>query len=276
MARRGRRAAMIGQRYHRPGTAPGTLRPVETPGAGPARVTVIDYGPDHVEERSIGIDGGAPALPRHAGGHLGQRRRPRRRRAHRTLGECFGLHKLALEDVLNCGQRPKVEDYGSFHFIVVKSLLPRPRRRQRGEARRRADLIFLAGNYVITFQEVPGDSFEQVRERIRHGKGQIRRMGPDYLVYALIDALVDEFFPVLERYGERIEELEDEVLRRPAPQVIHDVHAIKRELLVLRRIAWPQRELISALHARGVGAHPSRDQGLPARLLRPHDPGRST
>ncbi|HYX23018.1 MAG TPA: magnesium/cobalt transporter CorA [Thermoanaerobaculia bacterium] len=235
--------AFLGKRYPRPGTAPGTLRPLETPGAGPVRVTVIDYGPDHFEEKQAGtvaevfpyrdsptvtwinVDGlnDVPLLE--------------------ALGAHFGLHPLALEDVLDCGQRPKIEDYGAHHFVVMKSL-----NRKAGEDLEIEQIsFFLAGNWIITLQEVPGDSFEAVRERLRQGKGQIRQAGSDYLLYALIDALVDEFFPVLESYGERVEELEDEVVVRPEPAVLNEVHRIKRELLLLRRTAWPERDVINSL-----------------------------
>jgi magnesium transporter len=241
MATRGRRTR-IGKRYHRPGTSPGTLRPPETPAGGPVRVTVLDYGPDHVVEKKIDriedlrkfCDTPNVTWINVEGLHDVE--------LIERLGEMFGLHRLALEDVLNSGQRPKIEDYGSYHFLVLKSLLVR-----NGELETEQISFFLSGNFVITLQEVPGDSFEAVRERIRHGKGQIRRMGPDYLAYALIDALVDEFFPVLERYGERIEELEGKVIANPSPETIQEIHRIKRELLLLRRTAWPEREVINAM-----------------------------
>jgi magnesium transporter len=244
METRGRR--MIGTRYHKPGTAPGTLRAPDNPPTGPVRVTLIDYNAKHFEEKQvatieecfpyretssvtwINVDG------LHDIGLI------------EKLGKAFGLHPLALEDVLNCGQRPKLEDYGTYHFIVMRSLyLKRHGEEEVLESEQIS--FFLAGNYVITLQEVPGDSFEAVRERLRHGKGLIRKSGPDYLLYALVDALVDEFFPVLESYGERVEELEDEVIERPEPETLNEIHRIKRELLVLRRTAWPERELINAL-----------------------------
>jgi magnesium transporter len=237
---RGRRML---KRYHKPGTAPGTLRAPDTPATGPVRVTVIDYSPDHFEEKQIAdIEECFPYRDKQTvtwinveGLHdIG---------LIEKLGQHFGLHSLALEDVLNCGQRPKLEDYGNYHFMVMKSLYLRD-----GELGLEQISFFLSGTYVITLQEVPGDSFEAVRQRIRQGgKGQIRRMGPDYLLYALVDALVDEFFPVLEAYGERVEELEDEVIEEPTPDTLNEVHRIKRELLMVRRTAWPEREVINAL-----------------------------
>ena len=236
--RKGRRMT---KRYHRPGTAPGTLRPLEEPRTTELRVTVIDYGPNHLEEKVV----------THAEDLLPYRNSKTVTWINvegladveflRRVGELFEFHPLTLEDVLNCGQRPKIEDYGSYHFLIMRSLL------HKDDLEMEQISFFLANNFVITFQEVPGDSFEQVRQRIRHGRGRIRHLGPDYLLYALIDALVDEFFPVLEAYGERIEALEDEVISRPTPETLKEVHRIKRELLMLRRAAWPEREVINAL-----------------------------
>jgi magnesium transporter len=241
MARRGRKT-QVGKRYHRPGTAPGTLSALDTPGAGPTKITVLDYGPDGIREKQISKveevfpyrDSPTVTWINVEGLHdIGMIEK---------IGRHFGFHPLTLEDVLNCGQRPKIEDYGAYHFLVMKSLY-----RKEQELSIEQISFFLANNFVITFQEIPGDSFEAVRERIRHGKGQIRGMGTDYLLYALLDALVDEFFPVLESYGERIEELEDVVIQRPVPVTLNEIHRIKRELLLLRRAAWPEREVINAL-----------------------------
>lgn len=239
MARNGRRAK-IGKRFHRPGTAPGTLKAPEKR-VEQVRITVMDYGPEHLEEKSatrveqifayrdsptvtwINIEGLHDVATLEA------------------LGKHFGFHPLTLEDVLNCGQRPKLEDYGEYHFMIMKSLIA-------GDVLETEQIsFFLGANYVITLQEVPGDSFEPVRERIRRGKGLIRKSRPDYLVYALIDALVDEFFPVLEKYGERIETLESELLANPTPETIQEIHRVKRELLLLRRAAWPERDVIAAM-----------------------------
>lgn len=239
MGRSGHRMK-VGKRYHRPGTAPGTLRAPEKR-IEQVKVTVIDYGPDHLEEKTVARveevfryrDSRSVTWINVEGLHDVA--------LIESIGRHFGFHPLALEDVLNCGQRPKLEDYGQHHFLIMKSLLP-------GDSLNTEQIsVFLAGNYVITFQEVPGDSFEAVRERIRRGKGLMRKSGADYLLYALIDALVDEFFPVLERYGEQIEALETELLTNPTQRTIQEVHRIKRELLLLRRTAWPERDVISAL-----------------------------
>jgi magnesium transporter len=240
MSRRGKHR-LTGVRYPTPGTAPGTLNPPDWPSTSPTRVTIIDYGPDHLTERHCERfeeilefrDTPSVTWINIEGLHDVE--------LLRSLGAAFGFHPLTLEDVLNCGQRPKVESYGAYHFMVLKSL------RLREELEVEQISFFLSGNYIITLQEVPGDSFEAVRQRIRQGKGLIRKAGPDYLAYALIDALIDEFFPVLESYGERIEELESELVLRPSPAYLRTVYKIKRELLVLRRMAWPEREVINAL-----------------------------
>jgi magnesium transporter len=228
------------QRYPTPGTAPGTLEARQPPRVERVRIQVICYGPDHLEEKEvasaaelapyrdaphvtwINIEGLDPVL-------LGE------------LGAIFGLHPLALEDVLNTGQRPKLEEYPGHHFLILRSL------DYDGQLASEQIAFFFGPRYVITVQEVPGDSFDPVRERIRHGRGRIRRMGPDYLTYALIDALVDEFFPVLELIGERIEELEEELLARPTSATVQQVHRLKRDLLLLRRAAYPEREVIHGI-----------------------------
>ena len=242
MAIAGRRMK-ISKRYHPPGTAPGTLRAPNPAATGPIRVTVIDYGPDHLDEKEIkSVEELAPYRDTPTVTWInveGLNDIP----FLEGLGKLFDFHPLALEDVLNCGQRPKLEDYGDYHFLVLKSLLLKE-----DELQGEQISFFLSGNYIITLQELPGDSFEKVRERIRQNRsGKIRGQGPDYLLYALIDALIDEFFPVLESYGERIEELEDEVVLEPEPETLQEIHRIKRDLLDLRRTAWPEREVISSL-----------------------------
>lgn len=156
------------------------------------------------------------------------------------LGNVFSLHKLALEDVVNLGQRAKVEAYDEDLFIVAR--LP-DRATAPGE-----QLTFLLGaGFVLSFQERAGDCFDGVRERIRHGKGKIRRSGPDYLAYALLDAVIDSYFPVLEEVSETLEDLEQEVLTSPDQQTVARVYEVKRQLLVLRRTISPHREAVNSL-----------------------------
>ncbi len=158
-----------------------------------------------------------------------------------AIGEMFGLHKLALEDVLSGHQRAKVESYGAVLFIVVRM----PEMQEQLDTDQLS--LFLGENFVVSFQGRLGDCFEPVRDRLRKSSGRLCTMGADYLSYALIDATVDSFFPLLESIGERLEMLEDEVLLEPSNATIPRIHGIKRELLTLRRAVWPQREAINAL-----------------------------
>lgn len=160
----------------------------------------------------------------------------------RTLGELISVHRLALEDVVNVHQRAKVEDYKDHLFIVARMLL------LGDELRNEQISMFLGTNYVVTFQERPGDVFGPVRDRLFHGQGRIRGAGADYLAYALLDAVTDNYFPILEEYGERLEQIEAEILGANDQNGIARLHAIKRDLIVLRRTAWPLRETANTLY----------------------------
>lgn len=157
------------------------------------------------------------------------------------LGAAFGIHRLALEDVINVHQRPKAEDFDDHVFIVSRMLVP-----GRGTETEQVS-FFLADNYLITFQERPGDCFDPMRQRLAASRGRIREAGADYLAYALIDTIVDGFYPVLEQYGETVEQLEDEVIARPGIDQVDRIHSVKRDLLALRRAIWPTREMVNGL-----------------------------
>jgi magnesium transporter len=160
----------------------------------------------------------------------------------RRIAEVFRLHPLALEDVVHVHQRAKVELYSDYYFIVGRMV----EKNERLETDQLS--LFLGKNFVVTFQEWPGDDFDPVRQRIRKAGGNFRRLGPDYLAYALIDAFIDHYFPVLEKYGERLEVLEDNILSRPESDVISEIYEVRRELLALRRCAWPLRDAMSTLY----------------------------
>ena len=157
------------------------------------------------------------------------------------LGTMFSLHPLALEDVVSVRQRPKVDDYESHLYAAIRML------HYEDAVETEQVSMFLGKNVVITFQEHPGDCLEPIRDRLRKGKGQIRRQGADYLMYAIIDAVIDGYFPFLEQMGEVVEELEDEVVESPTRQTLGRVHEIKRDLLNVRRSIWPLREAINGL-----------------------------
>lgn len=158
-----------------------------------------------------------------------------------ALGRIFKLHPLALEDVVNTLQRPKVDDYDYYLFITARMV----RFAERLETEQLS--IFLGGKYVLTFQDKPGDSLEPVRERIRKNQGRIRNAGADYLAYSLLDAVIDGYFPVLDEYAERLETLDEQVADRDPTDAIGRIHDMRSDLLLLRRTIWPHREALNSL-----------------------------
>jgi magnesium transporter len=158
----------------------------------------------------------------------------------RDLGELFGLHGLALEDAVHQGQRAKVEIFDEHLFIILRMHPPET------EGSQQISLV-LTDRAVVTFQEGPGDCFELVRQRIRDGKGQIRRGSPDYLAYALIDAVIDSYFEVLERIGDRPDRLEEAIISSPEDTAAARIQNIKADLRELRRILWPHRDVVNML-----------------------------
>jgi len=229
------------KRYQPPGTSPGTLRKPEINRVSKVTVRVLDYDPGGVQELELSAVEECFALRDSSTVTWIDVNGLQDVDLIQRLGNHFGLHPLALEDVLNTGQRPKLEDFDENCFIVMREL------RFDADAQTEQISMFLGKGWVITFQEAPGDPFEPVRERIRKGKGRIRKMGADYLAYALIDALVDGAFPILEKLGERLEELEKDLVGNPTRKLLQEIYALRRELLYLRRAIWPEREVIHAL-----------------------------
>lgn len=223
-----------------PGTPPGTL--VADPNSPHPAIRILAYGPDALVEHTVNNPQQVrdfldkwPVLWVDVEG-LGHAE------TIRELGELFAIHRLALEDVLNVHQRPKVEPYGDYHFIVTRMA------RFNGRVETEQLTLFLGENFVLTFQEgQPGDCLDVIRERIRQRRGRIREAGLDYLAYALLDSVVDGYFPILEEYGERLEALEDEIVTQPSSDTVARIHEIRRDLLTIRRAMWPQREMFNAL-----------------------------
>ncbi len=158
------------------------------------------------------------------------------------IGKCFNLHPLLLEDIVNTDQRPKMEDYGDYIFIVVKMLY----HNEKGINAEQVSMV-LGQNYVISFQESEGDVFDAVRERIRNGKGKTRELGPDFLAYSLLDAIVDNYFGILEKTGEMVEGVEEALTKDPGPKTLKKIHSLKRSMIFLRRSVWPLREVINGM-----------------------------
>ena len=232
-----------------PGESPGTLRLREEVVRRNPVITLIEYDRAHLEERVIedreelvshldnqrltwiNIDG------------LGDIE------ILRTLGAQFNLHPLALEDVLDTAQRPKVEQYDNYLFIVAHMLYLDRGKVMCGEQ----VSMFLGKHFLITLQEeAEFDVFEPVRARIRAGNGVIRKMGPDYLAYALLDSIVDHYYPVLEDVGTKIDLIEDNLVELPATSPVGELHGHKRALSQIRRYIWPVRDLVNfLLHEEG-------------------------
>ena len=160
------------------------------------------------------------------------------------LGRQFELHPLILEDVLHAEQRPKYEDFDKYIFIVLRML---QYNEQIHDIESEQVSLILGTNFVISFQERVGDVFEPIRERLRNAKGRIRKMGSDYLAYALLDAMVDSYFAILEKIGERIESMEEQLVANPTEKTLHQIHTMKREMISLRKSIWPLREVISGV-----------------------------
>ena len=159
------------------------------------------------------------------------------------LGEHFGLHALNQEDIANTGHRPKFEESGEYIFVTMKMLNPKS---GNGVESEQVSIVF-GKNYVISFQEKEGDVFDAVRERIRKTKPRVRFMGADYLAYALIDAIVDNYFVVLEKIGDTVEELEDELVSNPEHEDLETIYDLKRQMVFIRKAIWPLREVAGAM-----------------------------
>ncbi|AKB19956.1 magnesium/cobalt transporter CorA [Methanosarcina sp. WWM596] len=160
------------------------------------------------------------------------------------LGSYFNIHPLTLEDVLNTGQRPKMEDYDSYIYTVLKMILLDE---EREEIIMDQVSIILGSNYILSFQEREGDVFDPVRDRLKNPASRLRKNGVDHLAYSLIDAIVDNYFLILEHFGEEIEDLEEKLIVNPTPETMRMIQKHKRDMIILRRSVWPLRELINSL-----------------------------
>ncbi|MEM8779125.1 MAG: magnesium/cobalt transporter CorA [Cyanobacteria bacterium P01_G01_bin.49] len=229
--------------YDQPGSEPGTLN-IE-PDAKPSKIVLIDYDGEHAVRK---VDVIPKALTPYLGTNtiswmdvqgLGSEK------ILKQVGEIFKLHPLLLEDVVNVPQRPKVEDYNEQLMMIVQMVLP-----NENEVGFESEQVgFVLGNrYLLTFQEEEiEDCFDIVRERIRGNQGKVRQEGADYLMYLLLDSIIDGYFPVLEDYGDRIEALEDELVIKPQTSNLEEIYTVRRELLALRRAIWPLRNVTNIL-----------------------------
>ncbi len=228
----------------KPGEVPGTMVYTGKRKDEPLRVTLIDYDAEKLSEKSdahideyatckdsstvswINIDGLNDIS------------------VIEKIGDLFGIHPLVLEDVLHTNQRPKLEDHADYLFLVVRMLyIP-----DGSEEIQSEQLSFILNeNCLITFQERAGDVFDAIRDRIRNNHGRIRKMGADYLLYALMDAIVDNYFLIMESTGEKIESIEQSMMENPDTVLLNELYRMKRELLYIRKSTWPLREAIGGL-----------------------------
>ncbi len=235
---------LIKKRSKKAGLPPGTLVHIGEQKAEEVTITVIDYDEARFQEEEIKtVEECFPFKDKPTvtwinvdGIHQVE--------VLELLGDCFGLHPLVLEDILNTDQRPKMEDFGDYIFVVLKTFSYND---QSDELEPEQISLILGPSFVMSFQEREGDVFNPIRERIRSSKGRIRRMGADYLAYALLDSIVDHYFIVLEQVGEEVEFLEEELVTNPTPETLQTIHNLKRDMIFLRKSVWPLREVIGAL-----------------------------
>lgn len=234
----------ISRTFKKAGTSPGTLVHIGEKKTEAVNITRINYNQEDFSEQSIpdvsdlrpvekdsdtitwvNIDG------LHDVSLMG------------TVGHVFGIHSLVMEDILNTSQRPKIEDFEDYLFITLKMFYLDEA--QQIEAEQVS--IVLGRNWVLSFTENARDSLTIIKERLRRGKGRIRKSGGDYLTYALLDVIVDHYFIALDHYNKTIDTLEDEIIEAPHPDTLQSIHAAKRELIFFHRQIWPLREILGQL-----------------------------
>jgi len=233
------------KRSGKAGLPPGSLIHIGDRLTEKIKITVFDYDEAHLQEKEIKTvgecrqfkDSPTVAWIQIEGIHDTQ--------ILEELGAVFGLHPLTLEDILNTDQRPKMEDFCEYIYIVLKTFYNHAD--ENNETTSEQISIILGPTFVISFQEKETDIFKPIRERIRAGKGRLRKSGADYLAYSLIDTIVDNYFTILEHLGEKIEIIEESLVKNPSTQTLQAIQHLKREMIFLRKSVWPLRETISSL-----------------------------
>ncbi len=241
------------KRSRKAGLPPGTLVYIGEEREAPVRLTLMGYdATDVVEKTGLSPQKCLPLLEKHKvnwinvdGIHDAG--------VIQVLGEEFHLHPLVQEDLLNTEQRPKVEDHDSYLFVALKMLYMAG---DNGHVESEHISLILCPNALLSFQERQGDVFDSVRERIRSGRGRVRSCGADYLMYTLLDAVVDQYFAILENFGGRLDALESMIYKPggSSSASLIELHRLKREIVFLRKSIWPLREVVGAL-SRGDSKH---------------------
>lgn len=231
------------------GTSPGTLVYIGDKPKKDVDITIIEYSKDGYEEHNIKNADRLRINENNNNKDLTKVRWLNINDLHEIdiieeIGKQFKIHPLVLEDILNTGQRTKVDDYDDYMFIVLKALTFDE---SKNELTCEQISFVLIDNYIISFQEARGAIFENIVIRIKAGKGNIRKLKADYLLYALIDAIVDSYFVILEKIGNKIDEAEESLMEDPKKEVLQSIHNLKREMLFIRNSIWPLREVINVL-----------------------------
>jgi len=232
--------AYFSKRYHPPGTPPGTLTEHATDITIPLTIHLIDYTEEEMIEKKLATASECREYLRRDTITWIHIQGTNDLDTLNELGRLFDLHPLALEDISNAGQRPKIDEFTNQIFSIM--VLPVF---ENHHIRMEQVSFFLGEHYVISFHESHQDPFEPIRSRLRNKAGKIRSRASDYLYYCLLDLLVDRCFPLFERLGVSIENLEIELLKSPDKNTLTEIHHIKRELLLLRRVLWPQRDVLN-------------------------------
>ncbi|MHC4503323.1 MAG: magnesium/cobalt transporter CorA [Planctomycetota bacterium] len=227
------------------GLPPGQLVHIGRKWAAVPKVSIIDYDKDKVEQKKTAtIAKCAPYKDKPTVTWISVEG-VEDTRTLRKIGEAFDLHPLTMEDIVNTHQRPKLEDYGHYVFVVLKMLRSDLDTDQRVRATQVS--LVMGKGFVISFQEGGGNVLDPVRERIQRNKGPIRSQGADYLLYALVDAITDSYFTILEGLGEKMDTLEERLLADPSPVMLRFIQGTKRDLILLRRSIWPLRDVVASI-----------------------------
>ncbi|MCB9419023.1 MAG: magnesium/cobalt transporter CorA [Ardenticatenaceae bacterium] len=233
----------IRSRAEKAGNLPGTLVHLGEQKMEQALVMAVDYNESHYSKRQIG-DVADLTMVKDVQTHTWVTVAGLHDVAViEAIGQFFGIHPLLLEDILNTDQRPKLEQYDDYVYLILKALTLG----ENGRIQPEQISIVLGKTFVLTFEEQEDDTFQALRQRLENEQSRLRRQGVDYLAYSLLDVVVDNYFVILENLGDRIEDLEDDLITNANRDTLEEIQHLKRELLYLRRTVWPLREVIGAL-----------------------------
>jgi magnesium transporter len=240
--------SVIKKRSKKTGLAPGTLVHIGRTKPGSTKIEVVEYDAHSLQTQGVTsltecmVHRPAPTVTWINVDGISEVE------VLQEFGSCYGIHPLVLEDILATDQRAKAEDYGDYLYVVLKMI---GLDEKSGEVTSEQVSIILGDNYLISFQEgLDGDVFEPVRTRLKNEKARLRISGADFLLHALLDVIVDNYFSVLEKVAERIEDVEDELIATPTSATVQAIYLLKREMLFLHKVVWPLREVVSGLQRR--------------------------